>query len=252
MAKQIRIPYVNLPDINAETGQYQIRYRISSQDRNRLSAWSPIFSLSTPFTFETGFDPIVQKNTGYSLVIWDSTLVFNDDQLIEEVPYYDIWIRWSVEVGTNPWSYKERIKATSMNVIKPITIATIKFFSVEIYRPAQQTPFERIKMHDLRQDSDHVDLTNETITFPEVHTFSLGEEVRYESDSPIGGLTNNTNYYVGVISDTTIALYYTREDALSGIGRVKLTSHPNSNGYFFATGCKMCDYLLYGSYNNPL
>lgn len=252
MAKQIRIPYVRLPDINAETGQYQIRYRLSSQDRNRLSAWSPIFSLSTPFNFQTGVEPIIEKTNEYSLVIWEPVLVFNADEFIEEVPYYDIWIRWSEEIGTNAWSYKERIKATSMNVIKPITTPTIKFFSVEIYRPAQQTPFERMRMHDLRQDSSYVNLTNDTITFPEVHTFSLGEEVRYESDSPIGGLTNNTNYYVGIVNNTTITLHQNTAHAILGTSKINLSSHPNSNGYFFATSCRMCEYLLYSSYNNVM
>lgn len=48
------IPKENLSDINVETEQYQIRYRIITDDRNVYSYWSPTYSIDPEMYFIPG------------------------------------------------------------------------------------------------------------------------------------------------------------------------------------------------------
>lgn len=42
--KKLRILKSSLPPIDHDTEQYNIRYRVISEDRNRVSHWSPIYN----------------------------------------------------------------------------------------------------------------------------------------------------------------------------------------------------------------
>jgi hypothetical protein len=46
MSKKLVIPRASLPVLDTAGLNFQIRYRIVSEDRNRLSAWTPIYSVN--------------------------------------------------------------------------------------------------------------------------------------------------------------------------------------------------------------
>jgi hypothetical protein len=52
--KKYRQAYADLPPISSETEGYSIRYRIVSEDRNRVSHWSPVYLLVPEYTYVPG------------------------------------------------------------------------------------------------------------------------------------------------------------------------------------------------------
>ena len=72
-----------------------------------------------------------------------------------------------------------------------------------------------------------VSLTDNTIGFNTYHKFRNAEKVIYETNgqTPIGGITTNSQYYVYPVNNTTIKLYSKENDAFVGINTISLTSH---------------------------
>jgi hypothetical protein len=58
MAKKIIIPKGQLPNIISGHTQCFLRFRIVSEDKNRVSAWTPIFSVTPtiPYSTQTSTD----------------------------------------------------------------------------------------------------------------------------------------------------------------------------------------------------
>ena len=52
--KKITIPKSELPSISGQNFTYNVRYRVVSEDKNRISHWSPIFRLEVPTTTDAG------------------------------------------------------------------------------------------------------------------------------------------------------------------------------------------------------
>jgi hypothetical protein len=74
---------------------------------------------------------------------------------------------------------------------------------------------------------DQVNLSNSTIGFTTDHRFFDTEQVVYKCgiQTSIGGLTNDSIYYVGVIDRFTINLYSSLKDSISGINTISFTSY---------------------------
>jgi len=90
--KKVRIARGALPPINSDTEQYVVRYRILSEDRNRVSHWSPQYLL----------DPnpiIIVEDSGISVTQTGTflTVTWEDE---DESPAYDVFVSW----GTSPGS----------------------------------------------------------------------------------------------------------------------------------------------------
>lgn len=52
----------NLPEFSGETGKYKLRYRIISEDRNRLSHWSKIHDITLPSVTQlTEYELVVEE-----------------------------------------------------------------------------------------------------------------------------------------------------------------------------------------------
>ncbi len=77
------------------------------------------------------------------------------------------------------------------------------------------------------QTSAWVSLTDNTIGFNTYHKFKNAEKVTYRTSgqTPIGGITTNSQYYVYPVNNTTIKLYSKENDAFAGINTISLTSH---------------------------
>ncbi len=99
-----------------------------------------------------------------------------------------------------------------------------------------------------------IDITDETITFTQKHNLETGQEVFYlnngNSSLPIGDAFDPSNitkgtlasgdpYYVSIVNTSTIKLYNTQIDALSGINTVGLSTDTSVNGiHIFRTSPK--------------
>jgi len=121
---KIVIPKSELPPLNGDTQSYFVRFRITTEDRNNSSYWSPIFQLSA----SVGYTPTsltVNHNSGIVTAAWLP---------VADVNNYDIWIAW--DDGTNPatWSYYGRTSSTSIVLAKQTGATKI---SVRIYQETQ-------------------------------------------------------------------------------------------------------------------
>lgn len=248
MPKKFIIPRSQLPDINFLNRGYQIRYRITTEDRNRFSSWTPIFSTMPEFTFETFGDVLIEKHTGYSTVVWNPVVVKKDGVNIGELEEYDLWVRWGDGDSDGSWEYKERSSVTSLDILKPTSPAGIDTLSVELYCPGR--PRLRKATYDIVQSNQagKINLTTDVITLPD-NVLKTGYPVRYRSTDPVGGLTDNTVYYVRMLTPITMTLHPTEEDAKNNTDKIIITSHKNAVGFFTWEDCPVCDFFLYGKYN---
>jgi hypothetical protein len=97
-AKKVIIEKDNLPPLSPD-GEYLIRYRIISEDKNRKSSWSPIYTLNAK--------PFIQQVTGE---IQGSSASLGLTAIWEDVnfrPLYDVFVSlgvYNVETGQIAWN----------------------------------------------------------------------------------------------------------------------------------------------------
>jgi hypothetical protein len=90
---------------------YNIRYRIVSEDKNRVSQWSPIKEvvmpeLTSPFPYTAANRISIEKTSGHVNVLWSKPQVEENptefENIINQVNIYDVWARWNPNNTTNP------------------------------------------------------------------------------------------------------------------------------------------------------
>ena len=86
---------------------------------------------------------------------------------------------------------------------------------------------DHISYFNSEQISGLVNLSNNSITFDSDHKFRDNEKVFYVSDDQnhVGGLINNSIYYVSIQNSRTVKVHNTLSDSISGINTVSLTSY---------------------------
>jgi hypothetical protein len=260
MAKLV-IPKENLPDLSVYTGAVDFRFRITTDDKNVSSYWSPVYSLNptNPITADPDVGPtsfsgsggiLIDNKVSYASLLWNSVAVSNSTGVYEQLSSYDVWIKLSPEVSGGYWEYHGRINSTSTNVIIPYSPSGYKAISVEIYRPAK--PVLRISKSEIYQSSGYINISSDVISFPYAHDFVTGDAVVYTSFTPVGGLVNGATYYARTISASQITLHPTRNNAISNTNKMNITSNNTDLGFFGKPECPACEFLIYSKYNYPL
>lgn len=76
-------------------------------------------------------------------------------------------------------------------------------------------------------DNAQVGLSSDTIGFTTFHKFRESERVIYKTDgqTAIGGVTDNSEYYVKLVDEKTVKLFKTEGDTINGSNAVDLTSN---------------------------
>ena len=120
MSKRIIISKDRLPDINSLTDSYAVRFRLITEDRNKLSYWSPIFYISPDFDYISG-EIDIAKVSNHINIIWDAVTIEKDGNFVAQAQQYDVWLRWSKNNENGDWIYKERLQGTSTSFIIPST-----------------------------------------------------------------------------------------------------------------------------------
>jgi hypothetical protein len=118
--KKGKVSKDNLPAINSSTGEYSVRYRIISEDKNRVSAWSQIFQVDPDYTYLPGKLNLA-SSSGATTVSWDSVDIKIGTNIISKAKDYDIWTKWSKADGLGDWKYLERVSTTSITLPTPDT-----------------------------------------------------------------------------------------------------------------------------------
>jgi hypothetical protein len=79
--KKLRIPKSSIPPIDYDTSKYNVRYRVVSEDKNRVSHWSPIYNSEG--------QTIVGTSGALSITETIITAVWGDEN---NHPAYDIFV----------------------------------------------------------------------------------------------------------------------------------------------------------------
>lgn len=131
-------PLSQLPPLTIINGKlgYYVRYRIVSEDKNKLSHWSAEYPVTSNFDFrrpiiagsnppaeisQTLIDPIVTNVSGTRFVTfaWEPVSAYINDNFITRALGYDIWLKWYKNGQDGDWFYEERVTETSLTVIRP-------------------------------------------------------------------------------------------------------------------------------------
>lgn len=82
--KKAKVPYADIPPISSETQGYSIRYRVVSEDKNRVSHWSPLYLLKPEYTFVPGS---IKFSSGSQVanITWDAVPVLKDTATIQQI-----------------------------------------------------------------------------------------------------------------------------------------------------------------------
>ena len=129
----------DLPEFSGATGKYKLRYRVISEDRNRISYWSKIHDVSVPSVTQltsSQYTQVVQEITQpgnkkvHVVQLWwtpNSTYLFNN---------YDVYIATNTSGVAEPlpssYSYSSRI---STPLFSQVFDSTIDNFSIIIHSP---------------------------------------------------------------------------------------------------------------------
>jgi hypothetical protein len=111
------VPNEDLPSLSLD-GKYYVRYRIVSEDKNRVSHWSPIYSVDPDYAFVPSGDLSVEKNSNHVLVIWNPVEIKKNNKLIKTAKEYDVWFRWH-KSDAGDWKFFERVETNSLTLLAP-------------------------------------------------------------------------------------------------------------------------------------
>lgn len=130
---------------------YNIRYRVISEDKNRFSHWSQITTLSIPdTTSETGFDPndpintsiphnvVVQKSDHFAEIYWTMPKLIEENPTQEDqevrkqqasIKEFDVYVQWQVSSVWSEWIWvgTSSGRLFSLNYSPTTTATHIKF-----------------------------------------------------------------------------------------------------------------------------
>lgn len=143
--------------IDANTGEYVFRYRVVSEDKNRTSAWSPLYRLPAPTIDQILFNNNLIDSNGQRLVdapvyttrtattpngdatifniFWNAPDILNSN----ERRIYDLYIKWGTFNSATglieydgDYEYTKRVNATSVNYVKPESKSSYDRISIKV------------------------------------------------------------------------------------------------------------------------
>lgn len=118
--KKAKVAKELLPAINSITEKYSIRYRIISEDKNRTSAWSSVYSIDPNYTYVAG-KINVSSSSGVVRTTWDPITIKIGTNTIRQAKDYDVHIKWSKADELGDWIYAERVSTNSASFVVPDT-----------------------------------------------------------------------------------------------------------------------------------
>lgn len=112
--KKVIVNKAALPPLNGDIESYVVRYRIISEDRNRVSHWSPQFYVSAEAPEVEDLSEIqVTKSQNSIIATWQ---LDND----AEIPQTDVFVAWGDDMsGVGLYEYYATVTATSITIPIP-------------------------------------------------------------------------------------------------------------------------------------
>jgi hypothetical protein len=135
MAK-IRIPVEKLPPPH-ENGDHTLQFRVVSEDRNRISAWSNLFVIKSigqyrPLRPSISEDLLSGSEQTSFTITWDTPTIYNYDPSLASASIQhnhsqnfkqhstDIFLRWYNGVSSGNFEYHDRVMTDSTRIEKSV------------------------------------------------------------------------------------------------------------------------------------
>jgi hypothetical protein len=103
--KKIIIPKSKLPGFFGENKKYVLRYRFISEDKNRISHWSPVYKIIAEDTPEEILNSIIIDTTNKVI-----NLAWEPQSSVEE---YFLYVKWN----NGEWQYYAKTSQTNYSIV---------------------------------------------------------------------------------------------------------------------------------------
>jgi hypothetical protein len=148
-AKKVTIEKKDLPPLSPD-GEYLIRYRIISEDKNRTSHWSPIYTLDATRVWneeENEFENLIKNVTANVEVTPSDIIVTWGDA--NKAALYDIFVSYKIG-GT--WSsdfFHGSSPIHTYGFLQPLSSTAIGYGATDIRIAIQLAGIEKTRSHTL-------------------------------------------------------------------------------------------------------
>ena len=116
------ITYVSGGLVAKNTGLYVVRYRIVSEDRNRVSHWSPQYLLSPALIVDDPGTNIVRNQiSGQSILVsWELPKDYKDREK-SDLGTFDVYVAWGLTTaGVGAYEYYSTVTGNSATIAIPL------------------------------------------------------------------------------------------------------------------------------------
>ena len=111
--KKVTILKSDLPSFNSIYNQYVVRYRIISEDKNKISHWSPQYKLTAPSVATIEYSYSKDITNKLITFVWNPTTDMHN---------FDVFIKWN----DNDWTYTSTVSTTTYAAIIPNNTNKVK------------------------------------------------------------------------------------------------------------------------------
>lgn len=118
--KKVIIYKSELPPVDGTSLEYNLRYRISTENKNRVSAWSNIVSIGAPTITTINYTVSIRNTDKIVQAVWDAPASLG-------LSSFDLFARW---VGQHDevdyaWSYVGRVNENTKSLVFPLSVLRI-------------------------------------------------------------------------------------------------------------------------------
>lgn len=115
---KIVIPKETLPPISVDDEGYNIKFRLISQDRNRTSYWTPLYTIAAPAPTQIPYGLNITTSNVYDGGVGTSRKIVNffwEDPDINKAN--DIYVNWYATAGVaGTWEYVGTVSANNFSL----------------------------------------------------------------------------------------------------------------------------------------
>lgn len=119
--KKVTIEKKDLPPLTPN-GEYLIRYRIISEDKNRTSHWSPIYTVDA-LAFIQDVESIITVTPGDIIVTWEDT---------NKSAEHDVFVSYKIGGTWREYSYHGSSKTNAYTFLQPYWPAAIGYNGTDV------------------------------------------------------------------------------------------------------------------------
>jgi hypothetical protein len=132
--KKVTITKKELPPLTPN-GEYLIRYRIISEDKNRTSHWSPIYTLDAK-SFIADVESIIEVTPGDIVTTWEDT---------NGAAEYDIFVSYKVGGTWSDYRYQGSSQTNAYSFLQPYWPTAIGYEGTDVRVAIQISGIEKVR-----------------------------------------------------------------------------------------------------------